>query len=521
MTGTQGTHGTRRDDGGGTDRSTGQATWEPGAEGGVDTEESSAASARRWWALPVVSLAQLMVVLDVTIVNIALPSAQGALGISDTDRHWAVTAYALAFGGLLLVGGRVSSALGHRRAFAVGLVGFALASVLGGAANDATMLFAARAAQGVCAALLAPAALSLLVLTFADGPARARAFGVFAGVGAGGAALGLVVGGLLTEYADWRWCLYINVPMAALALLGVPLVRRDRPSGDLRRLDVPGVLLSTTGLVALVYGFTEAEPHGWGDPKVLALLGGGLLLLGLFVRVEAVSRRPLLPLRILAHRARGTAFVAVFVMYVSMFGCYLFLSYYTQTVLGYSPVEAGLTLLVNAVSTTVGAMVLAQRLHGRLAPGRLIGGSLLSAALGMLVLTQLAVDSSRVFFVFLTPSMVLTGLGLGCLLAVATNRATVELAPADAGVAAAAYNTVQQVGAAFGTALLNSIATGATASYLADHGPGALKAGTVHGYATALWVAFGILAGGALLVALLSREAPSRGTPSRDDRPAR
>lgn len=448
-----------------------------------------------------------MVVLDATIVNIALPSAQQELGMTDTDRHWVITAYALAFGGLLLLGGRVCGALGHRRAFTIGLVGFALASALGGAADNAGTLFAARAAQGVFAALLAPAALSLLILTFTDGRERGKAFGVFAGVGAGGAALGVVAGGLLTEYADWRWCLYINIPMAAITLTGVPFILKDRPSGSLRNLDIPGVLFSAAGLVSLVYGFTQAEPHGWDDPKVLALLVGGVLLLGLFVLVEARSQHPLLPLHIFVHRSRGTAFVSVCVMFVAMFGFYLFVSYYTQTILGYSPVKAGMTLLVNAVSTTIGAMLIAGKLHRRVAPNILIAGSLLSSAAGMLILTQLEVDSSNVFLAYLTPSMILTGLGLGCLLAAATNMATAELSPMEAGVASAAYNTVQQVGAAFGTALLNSIATSVTTSYLKDHGtrPDAVGSGTVHGYTVALWVAFGVLVSGALAVGLFSR----------------
>ncbi|WP_436850059.1 MFS transporter [Streptomyces monashensis] len=457
-----------------------------------------------------------MVVLDATIVNIALPSAQKSLGMTDADRHWVITAYALAFGGLLLPGGRVCSAIGHRRAFAIGLVGFGLTSGLGGAAGHAGTLFAARAGQGLFAALLAPAALSLLILTFTDGRERGKAFGVFAGVGAGGAALGVVAGGLLTEYADWRWCLYVNIPMSAIALIGVPLVPRDRPGGDLRNLDLPGVLLSAAGLASLVYGFTQAEPHGWGDAKVLALLVGGVLLLSLFVLAERRTRNPLLPLRILVHRVRGTAFVSVCLMFAAMFGFYLFVSYYTQTILGYSPVKAGMTLLVNAVSTTVGAMLVAGRLRRRAAPSVLIAGSLLSSAAGLLILTQLTADSTHVFPVYLTPAMILTGAGLGCLLATATNTATIELDPAEAGVASAAYNMVQQVGAAFGTALLNSIAAGVTTSYLKDHGnrPEAVSTGTVHGYTVALRVAFGLLVGGALLVGLLSRggRRPSRPT---------
>ena len=480
-------------------------------------------SPKRWWALPVISLAQLMVVLDATIVNIALPSAQRDLGMPDADRHWAITAYALAFGGLLLLGGRVCGALGHRRAFCLGLTGFALASAAGGAASDPGVLFAARAGQGVCAALLAPAALSLLILTFTDARERGRAFGVFAGVGAGGAALGVVAGGLLTEYADWRWCLYINIPMAVLALAGAPLLRPDRPGGGPRGrgLDIPGVLLSAAGLVALVYGFTRAESRGWDAPEVLALLLGGALLLALFVVVEARSPRALLPLHIVVHRTRGIAFASVGVMFVAMFGFYLFVSYYTQTILGWSPVKAGMTLLVNALSSTVGAMLVAGRLPRRLGPDTLTAASLVSAALGMLVLTGLEADSAHVFLLYLTPAMVLTGLGLGCLLAVATNRATDALDHAEAGVASAAYNTVQQVGAAFGTALLNSLATGATTAYLKEHGnrPDLVDAATVHGYTVALRVAAGVLLGGALAVWLVFRGGGVRNAEAADPRP--
>ena len=453
--------------------------------------EAPPVSTRRWWTLPVVGLAQLMVVLDATIVNIALPSAQHELGMADADRHWVVTAYALAFGGLLLLGGRVCGALGHRRAFTVGLAGFALASGLGGAAGNAGVLIGARAAQGVFAALLAPAALSLLTLTFTSARERGRAFGVFAGVGAGGAALGVVAGGLLTQYADWRWCLYINVPMAALALLGTPLIARDRPAGSLRNLDVPGVLLSTTGFVALVYGFTRAEARGWTDPPVLVLLAGGLALLAAFAVVQHRTRHPLLPLRILAHRARATALVSVALMFLAMFGFYLFVSYYTQTVLGYTAVEAGLTLLVNAVAAILGSTLLARL---RIPVPAAIAGSLLSAAAGMLLLA-----AGHLF-----PAQVLTGLGLGCLLATATNLVTADVAGAEeAGIASAAYNAVQQLGAALGTALLNSIALGVTAARLADGTAPADAA--VDGYAVALRVAFAVLVAAALAVAVLAR----------------
>lgn len=263
------------------------------------------ATAARWWALPVLAAAQVLVVLDGTIVNIALPSAQDELGMTDASRHWVITAYLLAFGGLLLIGGRVSGALGHRRAFLMGLFGFAGASALGGLALNPGMLIGARAAQGVCAALLAPAALSLLTITFTGTRERGRAFGVFAAIGAAGSAVGLIAGGLLTEYASWRWCLYINVPIAVLAALGTATVPKDRPVPRGGRLDVLGATLSAAGFVAVVYAFNQAEPQGWGSPVVLGLLAGGILLLAAFVAVEIRAPHPLLPMRILAQRARA------------------------------------------------------------------------------------------------------------------------------------------------------------------------------------------------------------------------
>lgn len=446
----------------------------------------------RWWTLLAVSAAQLLVVLDGTIVNIALPSAQSALGMSDASRQWAITAYALAFGGLLLIGGRVSGALGHRRAFVVGLLGFAAASALGGAAVNPGTLFGARALQGVFAALLAPAGLSLLTLTFTEPRARGRAFGVFAAVGAGGSAVGLVAGGLLTEYASWRWCLYVNVPVALLAVLGAAFVPRDRPAGG-GRLDVPGALLSAGGFGAFVYAFNEAEPRGWGSAPVLALLAAGAVLLAAFVAVELRTPGPLLPPRILLHRARAGAFLAVTLLFVAMFGFYLFMSYYTQTVLGYSPVEAGLTLIVNALAALVGATFIAGKLHGRVAPVALVVPGLLAAAAGMLILTGLTSGSTHVFWLYLVPSLTLTGLGLGCVLPPTASLATAGMRGHDIGAASAAYNASQQLGAALGTALLNTVASSAAAAYAASHRDAAPAAAAVHGYTNALLVGFVIL----------------------------
>ncbi|EPH40177.1 MFS transporter [Streptomyces aurantiacus] len=459
----------------------------------------------RRWTLLAVSAAQLLVVLDGTIVNIALPSAQHALGMSDAARQWAITAYALAFGGLLLIGGRVSGALGHRRAFVAGLVGFAAASALGGAAANPGTLFGARALQGAFAALLAPAGLSLLTLTFTEPRARGRAFGVFAAVGAAGSAVGLVAGGLLTEYASWRWCLYVNVPVALLAVLGTAFVPRDRPAGARAegpveapagrggRLDVPGALLSAGGFAAVVYAFNEAEPRGWGSARVLALLAVGVALLAAFVAVELRAPRPLLAPRILLHRARAGALLAVTLLFVAAFGFYLFMSYYTQTVLGYSPVEAGLTLIVNALAALVGATLVAGKLHGRVRPVTLVVPGLLAAAAGMLILTTLTPDSGHVFWLYLVPSLTLTGLGLGCVLPPTASLATAGMRGHDIGAASAAYNASQQLGAALGTALLNTVASSAAAAYAASHRGADPTAAVVHGYTSALLVGFVIL----------------------------
>ncbi|TGB11614.1 MFS transporter [Streptomyces sp. MZ04] len=476
----------------------------PGAQLCPDTRETpDTPGPRRWWTLLAVSAAQLLVVLDGTIVNIALPSAQSALGMSDASRQWAITAYALAFGGLLLIGGRISGALGHRHTFLIGLIGFAAASALGGAAANPGMLFGARALQGAFAAVLAPAGLSLLTITFSEPGERGRAFGVFAAVGAAGSAVGLVAGGLLTEYASWRWCLYVNVPVALFAVLGAAFVPRDRPVRGAGRLDVAGALLSAAGFAAIVYAFNEAEPRGWDAPLVLTLLVAGVLLLVAFAAVEVRAPQPLLPMRVLLDRARAGAFVAITLLFVAMFGFYLFMSYYTQTVLGHSPVQAGLTLIVNAVAALVGATLVAGRLHGRVAPAALILPGLLAAAAGMFVLTRLTAESTHVLPAYLLPALVLTGLGLGCVIPPTASLATAGMRPQDIGAAAAAYNASQQLGAALGTALLNTVAASAAASYLASRGGATPTSASVHGYAVALTVAFGILVAAACVTAPL------------------
>lgn len=458
---------------------------------------------RRWWALAVIGLVQLMVVLDATIVNIALPSAQADLGISDGGRHWVITAYVLAFGGLLLLGGRIADRFGTRRILLVGLVGFAAASVLGGAAPDGPVLFAARALQGVFAALLAPAALSLLSKTFEDPKERGTAFGVYGALSGGGAAVGLLVGGLLTEYLDWRWCLYVNVPIALVALLGALAAVRPGMPADVGRLDLPGAVLSCAGLSAVVLGFAQAEEHGWTAPVVVVLLAGGVLLLMLLVRVEARAPRPLLPLHVLTHRARGGSFLAVALSQVALFGFFLFITYYMQVILEYSPIRAGLAFLPLTAATVVGSSVIAALLLHRSGPRPLIVGGLLLGAVGMAWLTQLGVGGDAVYPAFLLPAQLAIGLGLGLVMMPAMSTATAEVDHADAGVASAMVNAAQQVGGAMGTALLNTVAAMTTTAYLAGSGEAGQAEAAVEGYTTAIGVAAAVLLATAVLSAVV------------------
>ncbi|MGW2558144.1 MFS transporter [Streptomyces sp. NPDC001514] len=461
----------------------------------------------RWKALVFIALAQLMVVLDATIVNIALPSAQQDLGISDGNRQWVITAYALAFGGLLLFGGRIADLWGRKRTFVVGLLGFAAASALGGAATGEAMLLGSRALQGAFGALLAPAALSLLAVMFTDAKERAKAFGIYGAIAGGGGAVGLILGGFLTEYLDWRWTFYVNIPFAVVAAAGAYFVIRE-PAGGRNRssLDIPGVILSTLGLVALVYGFTRAESDGWSDPVTIGLFVASAVLLAAFVLTESRVRSPLLPLRVLTERNRGGVYLSLGLAIIAMFGLFLFLTYYLQVVKGYSPVRTGFAFLPMIAGMITGSTQIGARLMTRVAPRRLMGPGFLVAATGMLLLTQLEVGSSYAGLIL--PAQLLLGLGMGTAFMPAMSLSTYGVEARDAGVASAMVNTSQQVGGAIGTALLNTIAASATTSYIAAHAAGAIGPeaqqmlqlqGMVHGYSSAIWWAVGILAAAAAI----------------------
>jgi EmrB/QacA subfamily drug resistance transporter len=474
---------------------------------------------RRWLILAVLGVAQLMVVLDATVVNIALPSAQKALHFSDSSRQWVVTAYTLGFGSLLLLGGRLADLFGRKLILITGLLGFAVASAVGGTAQSFTTLIAARAVQGIFAALLAPAALSLLTTTFTDPQERGKAFGIFGAIAGSGAGIGLLVGGFLTEYLSWRWCLYVNLVFAAVAATGASLVLSKQARPARPRLDIPGVLTGSAGLFALVYGFSEADRNGWGASSTMGFLAAGLALLAVFVVIQRRGAHPLLPLRIVLDRNRGGSYLAMLITGIGMFGAFLFLTYYLQQTLGYSPLKSGIAFLpmigaVIATSTTASTVLLP-----RIGPRPLVPTGMLLAAVGMVLLAHIGVHSTYAAHVL--PGLLALGIGLGLVFAPATNTAT-AVDRRDAGVASATVNTAQQVGGSLGTALLNTVATTATTTFLAGKAasPGVVASATVHGYTIAFWWAAAIFATGAMICGLLLRPGISRLEPAVQPAPA-
>jgi len=453
-------------------------------------------SRRRWTALAVIALAQLMIALDATIVSIALPSAQAALGAGDAERQWVVTAYTLAFGGLLLLGGRIADFAGRKRAFLFGLAGFALASVMGGAAPSFAVLVTARALQGAFAALLAPTALSLLAVTFTQPRERATAFAVYGSIAGSGAAVGLLLGGALTQYLSWRWCLYVNLPVAIGAAVGGWLVLPAAGAASRPKFDLPGVVLATGGLVALVYGCTESVRAGWSSTTVVGPIAASVVMLALFALREATTRNPLLPPRIVLDRNRGGTYVAVALAIAGMFGAFLFLTYYMQVVLLYTPLQAGLAFLPMTVASQAGSWLIASRLMPHVPPRALMAPGALVAAAGMALLTQLNVDSG--YLTVVLPAEVLLGLGISCVMVPAFSTATQRVDPREAGIASATVNTANQVGGSLGTAVLNTIATSATAGFA-----GARAAAIVHGFAVATAWGAAILVACAVVAAVL------------------
>ena len=476
-----------------------------------DTDKAGNAGSRRWLILAVICAAALMIVLDTTVMNLALPSAQRALGFTNADRQWIVTAYSLSFGSLLLFCGRLADLIGRKATFLAGLAGFAAASAVGGASGSFTMLVSARACQGVFAALLAPSALSLLATTFTDAKERAKAFGVYGAVAASGSGIGLLLGGALTSYLSWRWCLYVNMIFAAVAVTGGALLLGRQPKTPGARLDVPGVAAVSAGMFCLVYGFSNAETHGWHTPSTWGFLAAGAALLTVFAAWQTRAAHPLLPPRVILDRNRGGAYLTMLIFGSALFGIFLFLIYYMQTTLGYSPIKSGVALLpmvaVIGVMATVGNI----KLMPRFGPKPLISLGLLCNAAGMLWLTRIGVHSG--YAAALLGPLMVTGFGSGLIFSAAANTGTFGVAARDAGIASASVNTGQQLGGAIGTALLNTIAAGAATSYLASHlhgrpAPLLIHLALIHSYTTVFWWCAAIFAVGAVICGALLRRGP-------------
>jgi len=472
---------------------------------------------RRWLILGVIGLAQLMVVLDVTVMNIALPSAQRALHFTTADRQWVVTAYTLAFGSLLLLGGRLSDLLGRKVTFMAGLLGFAGVSAIGGASVNFTMLITARACQGAFGAILVPSALSLLTTTFSEPKERGKAFGVYGAIAAAGGAVGLLLGGALTEYLSWRWTLYINLFFAILAFVGGAMLLKRQPSPVKPRLDIPGVVAVSGALFCLVYGFSNAATHDWHTPSTYGFLAAGVVLLIAFALWQGRAANPLLPPRVALDRNRGGAYLSMLIAAMGMFATFLFLTYYLQETLGYSPVVTGFAFLPIAGGIAISANISTIVLMPRVGPKPIVTAGFLVGAGAMTWFAHLGAHTGYTAGV-LGP-IILTGVGLGMVIAPSINTGTYGVAPQDAGVASATVTVGQQLGASIGTSFLNTIFAGAITSYVAAHlilartvGPRVLTGlALAHGYDTAFWWTAGILACGAVIAFNLFRFGPLYG----------
>ncbi|MCD5316653.1 MFS transporter [Kineosporia babensis] len=462
--------------------------------------------AQRWLILGVLGAAQLMVVLDATIVNIALPSAQEDLGFSHDARQWVITAYALAFGALLPLGGRVGDLMGRKRALLIGLIGFAAASAIGGAATDIGMLVTARAAQGVFGALLAPATLSLLMTTFTDARERAKAFGIYGAIAGAGLAAGLLLGGVLTQWLDWRWCLYVNIVIAVVTVAGAwTTLHHQAPEGPRPRLDIPGTLTVSAGLFCLVNGFANAETHAWGEPAVWACLVAAVVLLTVFTLIETRVAHPLIPLRVLFDRTRGAALLSVMLLGLGQFGVLLFLTYYFQQNLGLSPISSGAAFVPMIAGLAVTATAANSILVPRYGARPLVPTGFVVAGAGLFWLT--GIDTTSSYTSDVLGPLIVTGIGTGMAIAPAMTAGISGVRAEDAGAASALMNTGQQVGYSVGTAVLSSIAASALTDQLAGQNSisSAVAAGAaVHSYTTTfMWCAVIFLIGAVISGALL------------------
>ena len=465
----------------------------------------------RWAVLALLGVAQLMVVLDATIVNIALPSAQRALHFTADNRQWVITAYALAFGSLLLLGGKLGDLFGRKWTLIGGLTGFAVASAIGGMAQSFGMLVAARALQGAFGAILAPSALGLLTVTFQGSPDRPKAFGIFSAIAAGGASVGLLLGGVLTQAISWRWSLYVNLAIAVpTAILALRLLQNERHT-QRPRIDWLGTVLSSGGLFALVYGFANAETSSWSSTTTIVSLAASVVLLIAFLAVERRAEHPLLPLHIVADRARGGAYATIAIAGSAVFAVFLFLTYYLQQNLGYSPLKTGLAFLPMTVMIVLTATTVQTRILHRTGARPLVMTGMTLGLIAMLVFTQLSPHAAYITHVL--PGLLLTGVGMGCIFAPAFSTATLGVKNSDAGIASAMVNTSQQVGGSVGTALLSTIFASSAASFVSGHAHtvGLASAASIHGYTTAFEWAAALFAAGLLVATLvLPRDGAAR-----------
>jgi MFS family permease len=444
--------------------------------------------------LAVVGLAQLLVVVDTTIVNIALPSARQALGMSEPAAQWTLTAYTLTFGGLLLLGGRLADRWGRRKALITGALGFAVASCAGGTAGDAAMLIAARAAQGAFAALLAPATLSILAVTFTAPAARVRAYSALSAIAMSGSAVGLLAGGALAQFLDWRWCLLVNLPPAVATAVGAWVALPPMPGDSRSRLDWTSAAIGGGGIAVLAYAL--AGPAGSGAAVRWGLIAAGLALLVAFGIRQRTTRGPLLPLSIVADRRRAAACLSIVATGFGMFGMFLFLTFQLQDILHFRPLTTGLAFLPFVVANAGAATWLTRRLLPHVEVRVLLAGGMVVLAVGLALLTRLGAGTP--YWTLIAPAEVMLGIGAGLCVPSAINAATTGVDPRHSGIAAAFATTSQQVGASFGTAALNAIALSAAGT------AGSVVAATAHGYGVASGWAAVVVAGAAVAVAVLA-----------------
>ncbi|HET9516783.1 MAG TPA: DHA2 family efflux MFS transporter permease subunit [Actinoplanes sp.] len=480
------------------------------------TATAGRTQSRQWWVLGILAIAQLMIILDVTIVNIALPAAQADLGFADDSRQWVITAYSLAFGALLILGGRIGDRFGRRTTFLVGTAGFAVASVLGGLAGNFEVLIAARALQGVFGALMAPAALGLLTVTFAGSPARGKAFGVWGAITGAGGALGLLLGGVLTDYLSWRWCLLVNVIFAAAALAGYRILPAGT-SAQRTRIDVISAAIVSAGLFGIVYGFARAETDGWSDTGTIGSLIAGAVLVAIFVVRQARVADPLLPLRVLADRFRAGALVAVFTAGAGVFGVFLFLTYFMQLNLGFSAARSGTAFLPLVVTLGITATLAGARVLPRTGPLPLFAVGTVATTTAMIMMTRFS--AATTYWPDVLVPLLIAGVGLGLNFTAAMGTATLGIQARDAGVGSALINTAQQIGGSIGVALLSTQSAAAGTDYVTEHltpagpTPQLLADAALAGYHTAFWWAAGFfVVGGLICLILIPRGRPATAT---------